>query len=69
MHESVINFVNLKIQQQVTEGQKTWLADASSVAHFDSLNMEANENVCYSFIYYFLFVILSYRAKCKISLL
>ncbi|CAI9270247.1 unnamed protein product [Lactuca saligna] len=34
-----------EVQTDVTEGQKTWLADASSVAHFESLNMEANDNV------------------------
>ena len=41
------------ITTQVIEGQKTWLADAGDVAHFNSLNMEANDNVCH----YCLFVI------------
>ncbi|KAJ0791645.1 putative sister chromatid cohesion protein Pds5 [Helianthus annuus] len=33
-------------KKHVTKGH-TWLGEASAVAHFESLNMESNESVCY----------------------
>lgn len=42
-------------RKHITEGQ-TWLGEASAVAHFESLNMEANESVCY-FLIIFLYIL------------
>lgn len=33
-------------KKHVTEGQ-TWLADVNAVAHFESLNWEVDDTVCY----------------------